>query len=176
MNTHTHFCSVYTQELNSWVRGQYGNAQVQWIWQFPKVVVINYILTTNESEFQLLHSPVNIWYWKSFFFLVLVGVQGYQIIVLIHISLMTNVVEHFSSVHWSLIYHLSLKCLSFLLIFLFDFSLLFIFLVDKSSIYNSRCYSLEGYMIYDIFSQINLFYRPWLLWIKKSISCVMDSR
>ena len=88
------------------------------------------------------------------------GVQGYQIIVLIHISLMTNVVEHFSSVHWSLIYHLSLKCLSFLLIFLFDFSLLFIFLVDKSSIYNSRCYSLEGYMIYDIFSQINLFYRP----------------
>ena len=88
------------------------------------------------------------------------GVQGCQIIVLIHISLMTNVIEHFSSVHLSLIYHLSLKCLSLLLIFLFDFSLLFIFLVDKSSIYNSGCYSLEGYMIYDIFSQIKLFYRP----------------
>lgn len=76
------------------------------------------------------------------------GVQGYQIVVLIHISLMTNVVEHFSSVHWSLIYHLSLKCLSLLLIFLFDFSLLFIFLIDKSSLFNSGCYSFDGYMIY----------------------------
>ena len=77
--------------------------------QFPKVVFINYILTTNESELQLLHSPINIDIESLFFFLVLVGVQGYQIVVLIHISLMTNVVEHFSSVHWSLIYHLSLK-------------------------------------------------------------------
>ena len=85
----------------SWIPGSEGNMEMPRfsVWQFPKVVVINYILTTNESEFQLLHSPVNIWYWKSFFFLVLVGVQGYQIIVLIHISLMTNVVEHFSSVH-----------------------------------------------------------------------------
>ena len=83
------------------------------------------------------------------------GVQGYQIVVLIHISLMTNVVEHFSSVHWSFIYHLSLKSFSLLLIFPFAFSLLFIFLIDKSSLYNSGCYSFDGYMIYDIFSQIN---------------------
>ena len=116
--------------------------------QFPKVVFINYILTTNESELQLLHSPINIDIESLFFFLVLVGVQGHQIVVLIHISLMTNVVEHFSSVHWSLIYHLSLKCLSLLLIFLFDFSPLFIFLIDKSSLFNSGCYSFDGYMIY----------------------------
>lgn len=51
--------------------------------------------------------------------------------VLIHISLMTNVVEHFSSVYLPLVYPLFMKCLSLLLIFFLILKFLLVTLIDK---------------------------------------------
>ena len=82
----THFCWNHTRDLSSWVGGRVGMLSFSRYGWFLKVFLTNYTLTTSESVSITPH-PCEPLILEGFFIWVRVGVQGYQIVVLIHISL-----------------------------------------------------------------------------------------